>query len=125
MAVRKKKRQTGKVEYEKIVWVIDNLTTEQLEMHDKSPLNAEAVLKNVLLMVDAGFRVTCKYDSYSKSYMASATCSELGLDNSGLAIAARGSDIQDCLSIVVFKYVKVANSDLRGFTDIIPVGVRG
>ncbi len=125
MVTRKKKRLVGKVEFDKIVWVIDNLTKEQLEVHDKKPYEAEAILENILSMVDAGFRVTCKYDTFSKSYMASATCSELGYDNSGLAIAARGADIQDCLSITIFKFVQIADGDLRGFTDIVPTGVRG
>lgn len=122
---RARKKQTGKVDYDKVVWVIDNLTQEQLEEHDKKPLKPDAILDSIILIVDDGFRITCKYDPYSKSYMASATCIDLGHDNSGLAIAARGHDIADCLSIILFKYVQIADRDLRGFTDKVPTGVRG
>lgn len=122
---RKKRKETGKVNYENIVWVIDNLTTEQLKSHDKKPFNEVEILEGLITMADDGFRITCKYDTFSKSYMATATCLGLSFDNSGLALAARGHDISDCLSIVLYKYLIIAEKDLRGFTDKVPTGVRG
>ncbi len=122
---RAKAKQKGKVDYEKVVWVLDNLTTDDLALHDKAPLEAPQILENLMTLSDDGFRITCKYDRFSKAYMASATCVDLGHDNSGLAIAARGADIKDCLSIVMYKYFTIADRDLRGFTDKVPVGVRG
>lgn len=122
---RARKKQTGKVDYDKVIWVIDNLTPEQLIAHDKKPYTPEQILEELLQMADSGFRVTIKYDTFSKSYMASATCMEHGHDNSGLALSNRGNDIVDCYSIMLYKFIEIAHRDLRGFADKIPIGVRG
>ncbi len=122
---RRAKKQTGKIDFDKVIWVIDNLTNEQLAEHDAKPYTAEQVFEEILDLADNGFRVTIKYDTFSKSYMATATCMEHGYDNSGLALSTRGHDILDCLSIMLFKYIQIADRDLRGFTDKVPTGVRG
>jgi len=122
---RTRKKLTGKIDFDKVIWVIDNLTPEQLITHDKKPYKADQIFEELLQMVDSGFRVTIKYDTFSKSYMASATCMEHGHDNSGLALSNRGNDVVDCFSIMLYKFINIADRDLRGFTDKVPVGVRG
>lgn len=124
MAVKKRIRKT-KIEFTDIIWVLDNLTENQMKAHDKKPYTPEQLTELEMQMVDDGFRVTAKWDEYSKSYMATATNMDVTKDNASLAIAARGTTIEDCKSILFYKYIVIAAKDLRGFTDKVPTGVRG
>lgn len=114
-----------KVAFDSIVWVLNNLSTDELSAHDAKPYTPETILDKANEMVEDGFQFSWKYDGYSKSRQVSAMCLFQGHDNSGLAISARGEDVQDCMSIVLYKYYNIADRDLRGFTDVIPRGVRG
>jgi len=114
-----------KVAFDSIVWVLNNLSSDELSAHDTQPYTPETILDKANEMIEDGFQFSWKYDSYSKSRQVSAMCLFTGHDNSGLAISARGEDVQDCMSIVLYKYYNIADRDLRGFTDVIPQGVRG
>lgn len=120
-----KSEANGKVDFDKVVWVIDNLDTKELAVHDKKPYAGDAMLDAIMGMIDKGFKISLRFDDYSKSYMASAVCLDTRYENAGLAISARGNDIGDCTSIMLWKFFQVAQQDLRGFADKVPTGVRG
>lgn len=119
-----KKNKVEKIEFGNVVWCIDNLSTKQLELHDKKPYSGEDLLEKVHELVEADFKVGVKQDTYSGGYLATAICDVVGSRNEALALSARGEDISDCLSIVVFKYFDVAKGDLRPFAEK-PRGIRG
>lgn len=121
----KKVEKSGKVEFSNIVWVIDNLDKKQLELHDKKPSSPEEVMHSITEMIEDSFKVSMRWDTYSKSFLVTAVCDDAAATNAGLAISARGDDIVDASSIMVFKYFVIANRDLRGFADKVPTGVRG
>ncbi len=123
--VTKKKTKRTKIEFGDIIWVIDNLTEDEMKAHDKKPYTPSELTELEMGMVDDGFRVTAKWDEYSKSYMATASNMDVTKDNAGLAISARGTNIEDCKSILFYKYNVIAERDLRGFTDKVPRGARG
>ena len=120
-----KKKTGSKVEFGNIVWVIDNLDTKQLKDHDAKPATSEEIFHKINEMIEDSFKVSMKYDNYSKSMLVTAICDDADATNAGLAISARGDDIQDAASIMLYKYFVVAQRDLRGFADKIPTGVRG
>lgn len=119
------KKNNGKVEFTDIVWCIDNLSSDELEEHDKKPKSFGDAYSDICVMIEDGFKLSIRWDDYSNGYMVSATCLDKKYQNAGLAISARSNDLEDCLSILVFKYMIVANRDLRAFADKLPRGVRG
>ncbi len=118
-------KKIEKVPFSDIVWVIDNLSNDELAMHDKEPMKAEDGVLKLSELVELGFKVSVKWDDYNDCMMISAVCDDKRYDNAGLAVSARGDDLIDCVSILVFKVFVVADSDLRGFADKKPKGVRG
>lgn len=114
-----------KIPYKDWVWVIDNLTKEQMTLHDATPPNAENIIDGLHGLLEAGFKITLKEDSYNKCWQCNAVCDETGYRNSGLAISARSDDTEDALSILMYKYFVVAEGDLTAFADAAPRGVRG
>lgn len=120
-----KKNGKKKVNFEDVVWVIDNLSSSQLTAHDKKPYSPQEIIHKLSEMVEDGFGISIKWDSYNNCLLATATCMMLGYDNSGLALSARGEDATDCYSILLYKYYNVAKRDLRGFSEKVPKGVRG
>jgi len=121
---RKKKTQVERVDFSTILWCIDNLTTEQMSAHDKKPLSGDELLHKIHELVEADFKVTVKFDTYSGGYMCTAICDVVGSRNEALAISSRGDDITDALSILMYKYFDVAETDLRPHSNK-PKGVRG
>lgn len=125
MAAKKKAVTHNPIDYKKWIWVIDNLSKDQMSAHDSNPPSAETIILSLNTFIEDGFKVTCKWDSYNKCFQAQAVCGETGYNNSGLCISARSDDAADALSILHYKYFFVAERDLRGFADKVPVGVRG
>lgn len=115
----------NKVQFDSIIWVLNNLTNDELAAHDAHPYDPSQILDLSNEMIEDGFQFSWKFDSYSQSRQCSAMCLFHGHDNTGLALSARGEDVQDCMSIILYKYYNIAKRDLRGFTDIVPKGVRG
>lgn len=115
----------SKIDFNSIVWVLNNLTTDELTAHDAKPYNAQQILDLSNEMIEDGFQFSWKFDDYSSSRQCSAMCLFEGHENTGLAISARGEDIEDCMSIILYKYYNIAKRDLRGFTEIIPQVKRG
>lgn len=120
-----KKGKSEKVDFTSIVWCIDNLDESQLLMHDKSPYDDTAIIEGIDKMRESGFSISIKTDEYNDCVMASAACYFIDSLNAGLAIAARGNDLGDTLSILLFKFFIVAEGDLRPFADKKPKGLRG
>lgn len=125
MAKKKVVNNGEKVEFSNIVWCIDNLDVKQLADHDKNPYDGIQCFDKINEMIEDSFKISMRYDTYSKSMLVSAVCQDIDAMNSGLAISARGNDITDACSIMLYKYFNVAKRDLRGFADKIPTGVRG
>lgn len=123
--VSKRKKTNSKVEFSDIVWCIDNLDSKQLAAHDKLPLTSEQIIEQQSKMIELDFKLSAKWDTYSKSFLATAICDNASATNSGLAISARSDDYLDAWSILLFKFFTIANEDLRPFADSIPRGIRG
>lgn len=113
------------IDFKDLVWCIDNLVGEELNDHDKNPRDITSIYNELVIMIEDGFKLSIKWDDYSNGYMASAVCMDKRYENGGLGISARSNDLEDCLSILVYKYINVAKRDLRQFADKLPRGVRG
>lgn len=108
-----KEKKFERIDFKSIKFVFDNLSSEQMKAFDDNPPTLEEIFKGVLQLVDQGAKISIKYDSYSgRGYLATATFDLTGFVNSGYAISARGSDIEDCLGILCFKYFNAASEEL-------------
>lgn len=122
---RKKPQSTEKIDYTNIVWCIDNLSKDQLDLHDAKPYNSEEMIDLLHKLVEQGFAIGMKPDSYTGNMQISAVCYDANARNAGLAISARSDDLADMTSILLWKFFVVAEGDLRPFADKKPKGVRG
>jgi len=112
-----------KIAFDSIIWVLNNLTENELASHDAKPRTAQEILDASNEMIEDGFQFSWKFDTYSGARQVSAMCLFQDHMNTGLAISARGDAVQDCMSILLYKYYNIAKRDLRAFTDVIPKGV--
>lgn len=115
----------GKVAFQNVQWVFNNLSQSQVEEYDNSPLPYPDVMEGLHQLVEMGFKISVKWDSYSDCPMATAVCNESGKVNNGLATSARGEDFGDCLALLVHKILIVAQGDLTTFADEKPRMRRG
>lgn len=116
---------TGNVPYSNIVWCFNNLSASQLETYDANPLPYPEIMEGLHQLVELGFKVSIKWDDYTDCPMATAVCNQSGAINNGLATSARGSDFTDCLALLVYKILLVAQGDLTTFADEKPRIRRG
>ena len=123
MSTKSKKKK--KVEFQNIVWVMDNLTVKQLADHDAKPYEGQDILHKMTEMIEADFKISTKFDDYNQCFLATAICDNADATNAGLAISSRGQDIADVLSLLLYKFFNVAECDLKTFADKMPTGVRG
>lgn len=116
MANTKNKKSVSRgerIDFKKIVWVIDNLTKDHMKQHDDKPATPQEITEGVFMLAEEGAKVSFKFDTYSgKGYLMTATFDTTGHTNSGYAISARGVDFSDCASILLYKYFTVAERDL-------------
>lgn len=122
---KKKVAVHNPIDYKKWVWVIDNLSKDQMHHHDESPPASDTILLALNTFVEDGFKISVKWDDYNKCFQANAVCDKTGYQNSGLCLSARSDDAADAMSILYYKYFFVAERDLRGFADEKPKGLRG
>lgn len=123
MAARKKtsnKSAFNKVDYKEIVWVINNLPDDLLDDHDNNPQSAEDLFGMLDQLVEDGFSISVKWDTYSDCPMVSAVCYNADATNASLGISARGDSFSDAFSIVCYKYFVMAQRDLRPFAEKMP-----
>jgi hypothetical protein len=126
MAAKKKRNNLSqKIDFNDWIWCIDNLSKSQLELFDSEVDKWVGDISYFNAMIEDGFQITVKHDNYNNCKQASGICQFKGYDNSGLAISARSDDAEDALGILFFKYFKLADRDLRGFSEKVPKGVRG
>jgi len=80
-----------------------NLTESELEEFDRWKAQADW-LGLLTEMVENGYSVTVKWDTYSRSFMSSLKYQYRGHTNTGLCITSRGLDIEDVLAMAIFKH---------------------
>ena len=113
MANKKPKQTHERIDFKKVVWVIDNLTKDHMTVYDKNPPTDEEIVDAINNLCEEGASVSIKFDHYSgKGVLSTATFSLTGYTNTGYAISARGVDAKDSLGILCFKYFTVAQRDL-------------
>lgn len=113
-----------RINWDAIVYCIDNLDKKQLEEHDTNPLTPAEIVAGLNTLVEDSFEIKVKWDTFNDCHMVTAVCYEQGHDNTGLGISARGDSTDDCLSILLYKYLKIAKRDLRIFADKKPKGLK-
>ena len=121
----KKKTEPKKIDYTEFVWCIDNLSGDQLLVFDAWVVEGHDYLSLVNIMVEDGYQISIKTDYYNNCKMASAINQYTGFQNSGLCVSARSDDTEEALAILLFKYIVLADRDLREFAERKPRGVRG
>lgn len=113
----------GDVEY-----VLNNLSDDDKAKLDAHPLDAELLWQMSDKALELGFVVTQKWDSYSKAWQGTLTCSAKGVLNTGLAVSGRSSlSGGDALFVALFKLFYVAAGDLTQFRGTAPkrTNIRG
>lgn len=126
---RKKKSEgvvveTGDVPFGQITWVLNNLTTKELEQYDENPPEASELVSFMQRSLETGWKVSIKWDSKSECIQVSFVQGRFEYPNAGFAFSARSDDWLDALGLCWFKYTVVANGVLGEF-GVSRTSVRG
>lgn len=109
------------IPYDKIQYVFNNLTKDELNTFDKSEHckpDLDTLMSNLHRLIESGFKLSAKWDSYSgNGIQLSAVCNETGKPSSGYATSARSNDLYDALAILLYKIQVLADNDLSSFDN--------
>lgn len=110
-----KKPEKGEVPFGSVVWVLNNLSSQELEQLDEKPPLVEEVFSWLQRQIETGWKVSFKYDEKSKAVQVTCVQSRYEYPNAGYAFSSRSDDVWDALTICWFKYVKIADGVLGDF----------
>lgn len=125
MATKKRNQPREKIDYKNWVWCIDNLTSDQMKAFDDSPPSSDELVNGLHRVLEMGFKITLKPDTFNNCLQINAVCDETGHENSGLAVSARSDDTEDMVGLLLYKIFVVADGNLQQFADKKPRGIRG
>ena len=111
MPTKSKKRQKV-TNWKDTVWVLNNLSDDQLVEMDAQPFDVERYAEFLEKLVDMGLEIKVGWDDYSKCYQVTVTGSWKDFPNTGYATSSRSSEIVDCFKIIWFKLDYLSNYDL-------------
>lgn len=109
------KKAPKQIPFGKIQWVMNNLTEEELARHDELARDGDKILALLSEMIEADWKLSCKWDYYSGCIQASMIQTNAEKPNAGYAFSARSDDMLDAFSLLVFKYYDVAQGTLDQF----------
>jgi hypothetical protein len=105
---------------EKVEFVLNNMTEEQLAALDDHKLDPPVLFQMTDKALELGFVVSIKYDGYSHCWQASLVCNAKAVLNTGLAVSGRSNvGGSDALFVACYKLFFLADGDL---TQIAPSG---
>lgn len=103
---------------DKIVFVLNNLDNQQQKHLDEISVSADELWSFVDRAYEAGFSLSVKYDSFSKSAQATMVCNMIGGSNEGLAVSGRSAHgAGDAVLVCWYKIAVVAEWDLRSCVE--------
>lgn len=106
-----------RIEWNRLVWVINNLPPADLELIAKKPAKELDLIAWLDEQIQSGGDVKFSWDDFGNCPSIKLMYSYEGFDNSGYAVSGRGEDFWHCLRIVHYKCTQVAQKGLSNLTE--------
>jgi len=100
------------IAFKDIVWLVNNLSREQLAEVDKTEVSLSDVNVFMSEEIENGAKISFKFDDYSSCAQVSMIYIDAGYENSGFALSARGADFHHCMCILMYKFHVVCEGAL-------------
>ena len=110
-------KKPSRIPFEKVTWVINNLTQKDLDIVDDMDVGLEHIQAFFDEQIDCGGQFSFKHDYYSDCPQLSLMFLETGNHHTGYALSARGADFTHCAKIIMYKFYEVAQGDLTALSD--------
>lgn len=112
-----KNNKPEKVNFERVQWVINNLTHKDLEAVESMQVESVHIDNFLSQEIENGGQFSFKYDHHSQCPQVSLMYLEIDNHHTGYALSARGRDFTHCMRILMYKFFEVAGGDLTKLSE--------
>lgn len=104
MPAKKQQQQNSRPQWDKIEFVNINLSkAEKTQFKAWFSENQPELPRLLSVFISAGYKTSLKWDNENACFIATATCTDEGLENSGKALSSRSDDWIEALALNLFK----------------------
>jgi len=112
-----KKGGKDKSQFGDYKFVSHRLSADEKRAFDAWHIDAEAILKRVMVLVDMAYKVSVSLDFYNHTTQASLTCNEVKSPDSHWILVARAPDAMTALALLIFKHDVLMDGDWTNWHD--------
>lgn len=120
MSNKKAGTKKERVDFKTLVWVLNNLTEDDLDRADAMDFDLERFGEWLDTLIDReGLEFKFGWDSYSNTWQGTLMGAWKGFRNSSHAVSARSSGgFSDVARLLVFKFDAIAQGDLPAMAEV-------